>query len=323
MSTDSISKCIDYCWTRFLCAIMACAILSMVPISVAAQVLGDQPVFDPGLHRLKLVFTDGSAIDYAISIPSGYSSATPVPLILALHFGVGRRNPAGAGRDVVQVLFGPALEDLGAIIVAPDTVRGNWRSPENEKAVNALLDMVLAHYSIDKNKVAVTGYSMGGAGSWHFAEKFPCNECSITPFSFFAESARHGAGRLIPPRPAGGRLDRHGHGRSPRPGHKRGSRLEANQIDPQDVVCERRPRHRRSQGRRAQETEICYTRKLEGRGRSRRCATLSSRWRKGGARWRNLVPAEASQLTRHPTPNRGVGWWRTHRDAGFVVAHPR
>src|ERR1700676_4865884 len=66
-----------------------------------------------------------------------------------------------------------ALAELGAIIVAPDSVRGNWSSPENEKAVNALLDMVVAHYSIDKKKIAVTGFSMGGAGSWHFAEKFP------------------------------------------------------------------------------------------------------------------------------------------------------
>jgi len=73
----------------------------------------------------------------------------------------------------VQILIGPALVELGAIIVAPDSVRGDWSSPENEKAVNVLLDMVLAHYSIDKKKVAVTGFSMGGAGSWHFAEKFP------------------------------------------------------------------------------------------------------------------------------------------------------
>jgi len=74
---------------------------------------------------------------------------------------------------MVQILIGPALAELGAIIVAPDSVRGNWSTPENEKAVNALLDMVLARYAIDKKKVAVTGYSMGGAGSWHFAEKFP------------------------------------------------------------------------------------------------------------------------------------------------------
>src|SRR6516162_5320715 len=54
-----------------------------------------------------------------------------------------------------------------------DSARGDWSSPENEKAVNALLEMVLARYPIDKNKVAVTGYSMGGTGSWHIAEKFP------------------------------------------------------------------------------------------------------------------------------------------------------
>jgi predicted peptidase len=74
---------------------------------------------------------------------------------------------------MVQILIGPALAGLGAIIVAPDSVRGDWSSPENEKAVNALLEMVLARYPIDKNKVAVTGYSMGGTGSWHVAEKFP------------------------------------------------------------------------------------------------------------------------------------------------------
>jgi predicted peptidase len=113
------------------------------------------------------------AIDYAIVIPGNYSPATPVPLILALHFGVGGGDAAGAGASVVQILVGPALAELGAIIVAPDSVRGNWGSPENEKAVNALLDTVLAHYAIDKTKIAVTGYSMGGTGSWQLAEKFP------------------------------------------------------------------------------------------------------------------------------------------------------
>ena len=28
-------------------------------------------------------------------------------------------------------------------------------------------------HAIDKAKVVVTGYSMGGAGTWHFAEKYP------------------------------------------------------------------------------------------------------------------------------------------------------
>jgi predicted peptidase len=173
MSFDGISKRVAFQRIYPLCTIVAYAILSLLPIGVAAQVVGDRPVLTPGLRYLELPRADGPATRYAISIPDSYSPGTPVPLILALHFGVRGGDAAGAGGDVVQILIGPALAELGAIIVAPDSVRGDWSSPENEKAVNALLDMVLAHYSIDKTKIAVTGYSMGGAGAWRFAEKFP------------------------------------------------------------------------------------------------------------------------------------------------------
>ncbi len=155
------------------CTIMACAIPFVLPFGVAAQAVGDSPALTPGLHSLSLPREGEPAIRYAISIPHSYSPSTPVPLILALHFGVGGGGADGAGRDVVQILIGPAFAELGAIIVGPDSVKGDWSSPENEKAVNALLDSVQARYSIDKKKVVVTGFSMGGTGSWHFAESFP------------------------------------------------------------------------------------------------------------------------------------------------------
>ena len=172
ISRDCMSKRAYFRPLCLVCTIMAYAILSLLPMGVAAQVGGDPPMLTPGLHELTLPRADEPAIRYAISVPAGYTPSTPVPLILALHFGV-RGDATGAGRDVVQILVGPALAELGAIIVAPDSVQGNWSSPENGKAVNALLDMVLARYSIDTKKIAVTGYSMGGAGTWHFAEKFP------------------------------------------------------------------------------------------------------------------------------------------------------
>jgi predicted peptidase len=181
MSLDGISK-----HTRWICrlyTIMAYAILSVLPADAAGQVAGDPSVLTPGLHSLNLPRTDEPAIRYAISIPDDYSPSTPVPLILALHFGVRGGDAAGAGGDVVRILIGPALAELGAIIIAPDSVRGDWSTPENEKAVNALLDMALAHYSIDQKKVAVTGFSMGGAGSWHFAEKFPQRFSAAIPIA--------------------------------------------------------------------------------------------------------------------------------------------
>jgi predicted peptidase len=173
MSRDGICRRAPFRRIGPLCAIAAFALLSVSPNGAAAQGAGDPAVLAPGLHEVTLARAGEPAIGYAISIPSTYSRSTPVPLILALHFGVGDRDATGVGADVVKGLIGPALVGLGAIIVAPDSVRGNWSSAENEKAVNALLDMVMAHYAIDKKRVAVTGYSMGGTGSWHFAEKFP------------------------------------------------------------------------------------------------------------------------------------------------------
>ena len=161
---------------RWLCplfTIMAFALLSVLPIGAAAQGAGDRPALAPGLHELTLARAGEPGIGYAISIPPTDSSLTPAPLILALHYGIGNRDSTGVGADLVKGLIGPALEGLGAIIVAPDSVRGNWSTSENEKAVNIFLDMVMARYAIDKKRVAVTGYSMGGTGSWHLAEKFP------------------------------------------------------------------------------------------------------------------------------------------------------
>ena len=73
--------------------------------------------------------------------------------------------------------------ELGTIIVAPDSVQGNWSSPENENVVNVLLDTVVAQYAIDERKIAVTGFSMGGTGSWHFAGRFPERFSAAIPVS--------------------------------------------------------------------------------------------------------------------------------------------
>lgn len=153
--------------------IVVFAVLSLLPLAASAQETASLPARLPGIHSLVLQRANEPPIHYALSIPDNYSSRARVPLILALHFGVGNGSSAGAGRDVVEILIGPALAELGAIIVAPDSLRGDWSTPENDRAVNALLEMVMARYSIDTKKLVVTGFSMGGTGSWHFAAAYP------------------------------------------------------------------------------------------------------------------------------------------------------
>jgi predicted peptidase len=161
--------------------ILAFVVSILVPLAVFAQEPGSVPVPTPGLHSRVLQRAGEPAVHYAISFPKNYSPSAHVPLILALHFGVRDGSAAGAGQDVVRILIGPALADLGAIIVAPDSVRGDWSSPENDSAVNALLDNVIAAYGVDTKKIAVTGFSMGGAGSWHFAATYPERFSAVIP----------------------------------------------------------------------------------------------------------------------------------------------
>ena len=163
------------------CTIASFALSFLLTICAAAQGVDDPPLPTSGFHSLNLLRPNQPETHYSILIPRGYSPSKPVPLVLALHFGVAGGNAAGAGRDLIQILVGPALVALGAIIVAPDSVRGDWSSPENETAVNALLDMVESRYAIDQKKVVVTGYSMGGAGAWHFGEKFPTRFSAVVP----------------------------------------------------------------------------------------------------------------------------------------------
>ena len=140
------------------------------------------PVLAPGLYTRTLEREGGPTVSYAISVPPTYTRATPAPLVLALHFGVQGGPSLNAGRDVLRLLIAPALSGLNAIIVAPDVLKGGpWATAENEEAVLWLLDSVMRSYTVDPRKVVVTGFSMGGAGTWHFAGKYPDRFSAAVP----------------------------------------------------------------------------------------------------------------------------------------------
>jgi predicted peptidase len=158
------------------------AVAAIVLLAVGGPQTGfaQMRVREPGMYNQTLTLQDGIIVGYAISIPKNYSPGNPVPLVLALHFS-GR--PSGAGQQLLRILVGPAFEGLGAIIVAPDSIGGGWETSANDRAVVALLDGVQAAYRIDPKKIVVTGFSMGGAGTWHFAGKYPERFSAAIPVS--------------------------------------------------------------------------------------------------------------------------------------------
>ena len=167
---------------RFRLRVALATIVAVGALHSNAFAAVDVPVLGPGLYTRTLDRDGGPSIGYAISVPPSYDRTTPVPLVLALHFGVQGGPSLYAGRDVLRILIAPALAELGAVMVAPDSLNGGpWDTPQNEEAVLWLLDAVMRSYRIDPGKVIVTGFSMGGAGTWHFAGKYPDRFAAAVP----------------------------------------------------------------------------------------------------------------------------------------------
>ncbi|HEX7841570.1 MAG TPA: hypothetical protein VF469_29070 [Kofleriaceae bacterium] len=87
-----------------------------------------------------------------------------MPLIVVLHY-AGEVTPF-YGRGMIEYLAEPAFRPLHAILVAPDSLGGDWTTEQNGAAVVWLTRAVMRSYAVDSRKVALSGYSMGGIGTW-------------------------------------------------------------------------------------------------------------------------------------------------------------
>jgi predicted peptidase len=114
---------------------------------------------------------DGGELPYAISVPDDERESVALPLILALHPGGERLRYYGS--VFARMVVAPALTDLNAVIVAPDCPTQSWADPGADRAVMALLEKVMAEHTIDRKRVLVVGFSMGGRGTWFMAAHHP------------------------------------------------------------------------------------------------------------------------------------------------------
>ncbi len=127
-------------------------------------------------------------LDYLLFLPKGYY-ANPEkrwPMMLFLH-GSGER-----GTDVWKVTkHGPPKEvtqhrDFPFILVSPQCPEGQTWSKD---VLLTLLDEITRGYSVDTNRIYLTGLSMGGYGTWDLGLSYPEKFAAIAPIC--------GGGQLI------------------------------------------------------------------------------------------------------------------------------
>ncbi|MHC4116519.1 MAG: carboxylesterase family protein [Planctomycetota bacterium] len=118
---------------------------------------------------------------YLLSLPKDYGKKDKRwPLMLFLH-GAGER---GSNLDLVKKHGPPKLiengKDLPFIVVSPQCPSGVWWNDKLDVLIN-LLDDVVSRYKVDKERVYLTGLSMGGYGSWALGSRYPDRFAAIAP----------------------------------------------------------------------------------------------------------------------------------------------
>lgn len=116
---------------------------------------------------------DGSAQPYGLEIPEKLNlSGKPVPLYVWLH---------GRGDKVTDLhfldqrskrnwQFKGLLED--GIVLHPFGRQCIGYKSAGEIDVIDVVDHVIANYNVDPNRIALMGFSMGGAGAWHLGAHY-------------------------------------------------------------------------------------------------------------------------------------------------------
>jgi beta-glucosidase len=164
-----------------------------------APVLGTVPLSGVSAQRLEpgpQVLTFFSNVDdteqpYGLYLPPGYDSRKAYPLVISLH-GAGSNHRLNLRRvfgksntdgetDVEASRYFPPWEDVDYIVASPYARGTMGYQGVAEKDVLDVLADVKRRFSIDENRVYLTGLSMGGGGTYWIGLTHPDLWAAIAP----------------------------------------------------------------------------------------------------------------------------------------------
>lgn len=126
-----------------------------------------QPVKTTSGIVTKTIEHQGAQHRYAVYVPPGYDAASAWPLVVFLH-GMGECGSDGTEQTTVGI--GPAIlarpDEWPCVVLMPQKPipRAEWEAYAT--LVMAQLTATLQEYSIDRQRIALTGLSQGGHGAY-------------------------------------------------------------------------------------------------------------------------------------------------------------
>lgn len=122
----------------------------------------------------------GAVIPYLLALPDNYEGAENFPLVVFLH-GSGERGDDGytAGVHGFPRYAGEG-KSYPFILVSPQCPKDKYWGSQLE-SLNFFLDYLIKEYRADACRVYLTGLSMGGMGTWLWAQSDPERFAAIAP----------------------------------------------------------------------------------------------------------------------------------------------
>lgn len=160
--------------------------ISLMLICLAGNSISQPVTRDYPVQLIKEFHTSEYPMKYLLNLPDGYNSKDSWPLLIFLH-GMGER-----GDDIELVkMHGPpkiAIDmNLPFIIISPQCPEGKfWEN----KPLMELIESILSEFPVNRNKIYLTGLSMGGFGTWNLAAAFPELFAAIVPICGGGDSSK-------------------------------------------------------------------------------------------------------------------------------------
>lgn len=113
----------------------------------------------PGYHALGL--PDAEDRDGLLYVPAGYDAAVSAPLLVMLHGG------GGSGADWEVPALEALLDELGCVMLAPDSRRFTWDYPGGGRFgvdvafINQALAETFRRCNVDATAISIAGFSDG------------------------------------------------------------------------------------------------------------------------------------------------------------------
>ncbi len=146
---------------------------------------------------MKITYRDvrnNISMPYNLILPDDFDPSQKWPVILYLHgakdMGNDNDAPLHLMLEYMYTVFGDYMQR--AIVVCPQAEE-YWTMNDNDmnkrgteanlKTVMKIMDYVVGHYSVDKNRVYVMGVLMGGTATWDLLAEYPNYFAAGVPIS--------------------------------------------------------------------------------------------------------------------------------------------